>query len=71
MTYDLIRHTLKKSEVSLHCRTREGPIRTVSQIPMRLKVLCYQILPIHEVLRGLIGLRFGIDRKTVTKGLLF
>jgi hypothetical protein len=31
-------------------RTREGPIRTISQIPRQLKVFCLQTLPIHEIL---------------------
>jgi len=71
-----------KGSNSLRCRTKEGPIRTVSQIPMKLKVPCHQTLPIHEVLApkirelkvlGMtnrdIALRLKIDRKTVKKGL--
>lgn len=72
-----------KGSNSLHCRTREGPIRTDSKIPMKLKVPCHQTLPIHEALApkirelkilGMtnrdIAFRLQIDRKTVAKGLL-
>jgi hypothetical protein len=29
-------------------RTREGPIRTIAQIPVQIKVPGYQTLPIYE-----------------------
>ncbi len=65
-------------------RTREGPIRTISQISIQLKVPCHQILALNETLApkirelkvlGMtnkdIALRLRIDRKTVAKGLLY
>jgi len=72
-----------KGSNSLRCRTQEGPIRTVSQISMQVKIPCHQTLPIHEVLapkiRELKALRMTnrdiaaklrIDRKTVAKAIL-
>lgn len=64
----------------LCCRTKEGPIRTVSQIPMLVKIPSHQALSIYQVLApkikelkalGLsneeIASKLKINKKTVRK----
>jgi len=64
-------------------RTREGPIRTISQILIQFKIPCYQTLSIYKALDpkiqelkalGMtnrdIAAKLRIDRKTVAKAIL-
>ena len=39
-----------KGSNSYQCRTRSVRIRTISQIPMKVKIPCHQAVPIYKVL---------------------
>lgn len=63
-------------------RTRQGPIRTSSLIPVRIKIACYEAIPLYQILSpkikqlkalGMsnedIAKKLNVNRKTVGKGL--
>ena len=74
----------KEAYTSLCYRSRSQPIRTASQIEVKIKISLNQVVPVYQKLapkikelnvlgisyRG-IAERLGIDKKTVGKGLTF
>ena len=41
---------MTKGRIDFKGRTKERPVRTISQITMQMKIPCYQSLPIYQVL---------------------